>query len=645
MDTEAIRNIGFFAHVDAGKTTLTEQVLLRSGVLRKLGSVDSGTAYTDDLPVEKRRGISVRSSVTCFSWKHCRIHLIDTPGHSDFSGEIERAIWAIDGAVVLISAPEGVQPQTEVILSILKRQKLPVLFFINKMDREGADPGRVLSQLKKLSFRVCAVSREGALEEAVVDLDDALMEKYLEGESLPQALLRERFSNFARAGVLFPVLTGSALKGNGIEALLDAMVECLPPPAPGPVLSAVAFAARQDNALGRGLWVRVFGGTLATRMSIECEGPLSPSWEREILQHKITQIRDAMGKDTGLLSGGEIGLVYGLSALKAGSVLGDKALLPARIQPGLMKRPLLEVQVHPEGTADPESLKKALDTLGFEDPLLETHYDRSLSRQQLRVMGSIQLEVLQEQLKERFGLDVSFGSPDVLYRETILREGIGFAAYTMPKPCWAILKFLLKPGKRGSGVVFNSVVSHADIAESYQHQVAQALPIALRQGRLGWPVTDVEITLIEGSHHLIHTHPLDFIVATPWAIQDGLSRCGSVLLEPIMEARFSLPSELAGRIISDTAAMRGEVLESEADGEGRMVLRCLLPLKECMDYPRALSSLSSGRAGMSLRLHSYRDCPLELGKRQPRRSVDPLDTAKYILAARSALEGGIFDAD
>ena len=640
-----IRNIGFFAHVDAGKTTLTEQVLLRAGAIRKPGSVDSGTAHTDDLPVERRRGISVRASVTAFRWRDCRVNLIDTPGHSDFSAEIERSMWALDGAVVLLSAVEGVQPQTELILSVLRQQGLPILFFVNKTDREGADPARVRDQLRRLGFPPTPYPDVRQMEEAVLDRDDRMMEEYLEGASFPPERIREKFRGLARSGTVFPILEGSALKGLGIEPLLDAVIECLPPPRDESRFCAVAFAARLDSVLGRGLWVRVYGGKLFNRMTVETPGRPSLAGAVSPVQNKISQIRDADGRDVGQLECGEIGLVYGLSALRAGAVLGDESVIPGRVRPGLMRKPLLEVQVISEDPKNDEELKKAFDILGFEDPLLEARFNRTLSRRQLRVMGSIQLEVLQEQLKERFHLDVSFGKPDVTYRETIAAEGWGFAAYTMPKPCWAVLKFHLVPGARGSGVRFRSVVPSRDIAEAYQHQVEQAIPIALRQGRLGWPVTDVDITLVDGNHHLIHTHPLDFIVATPWALHDGLRNCGSVLLEPVMEIRFFLPAGLAGRIISDTAAMRGEVLQTLADGEDRIVLLCRIPLKECMDYPQILASLSSGRAGMSMRLHTWRECPAGLGRTQPRRSVDPLDTAKYILAARSALEGGIFDSD
>ena len=212
----------------------------------------------------------------------------------------------------------------------------------------------------------------------------------------------------------------------------------------------------------------------------------------------------------------------------------------------------------------------------------------------------------------------------------------------MPKPCWAILKFEIEPAPRGSGVTFSSTVPVRDIMARYQHQVEQAIPLALSQGRLGWQVTDVKITLVDGGHHLVHTHPLDFIVATPMGIQDGLQRGGSTLLEPILSVRFLLPSECAGRVMSDVVAMRGEVLDSFSDGD-RIILNTLIPVQTSLDYSITLASATSGRGAMSVKLHGYRECPLELGTTMKRRNVDPLDMSKYILSARSALDGGIFD--
>ena len=281
-------------------------------------------------------------------------------------------------------------------------------------------------------------------------------------------------------------------------------------------------------------------------------------------------------------------------------------------------------------------------TLSAEDPLLQAQYVESTGEMLLQIMGKVQLEILQEMLETRFALRVTFGEPAVIYRETIRRETTGFVAYTMPKPCWAVLEFHLAPGPRGSGITYASIVPGKDILPRYQHQVEQALPQALSQGRLGWQVTDLQITLTGGNHHLIHTHPLDFIVATPMAIQDGLQRGGSVLLEPVLDIRFVVPADCAGRIMSDVQQMRGEIKETTA-AEESVMLRALVPAASSLDYPAQFASVTHGKGSMSTSLHGYQECPEGLGKTAPRRGVDPLDTAKYILAARSALDGNIYD--
>ena len=302
----------------------------------------------------------------------------------------------------------------------------------------------------------------------------------------------------------------------------------------------------------------------------------------------------------------------------------------------------MTVQVIPENPEERQRTREACEMLSLEDPLLHARYEKNTGEIHLQIMGKVQLEILQEMLETRFGLKVGFGDPTVIYRETLRERATGFVAYTMPKPCWAVLEFELEPGPRGSGVTYASVVPGKDIMPRYQHQVEQALPQALSQGRLGWQVTDIRITLTGGNHHLIHTHPLDFIVATPMAIQDGLRRGGSVLLEPILEIRFVMPSGCIGRVMSDVQMMRGEVTDTEADEE-TVALTALVPVATSMDYPAVFASVTGGKGSMNTALHSYRECPPGQGATARRRGVDPLDTAKYILAARSALEGNIYD--
>jgi len=642
-----IRNIGVFAHVDAGKTTLSEQLLMHSGAIRRAGSVDEGTAHTDNLPVEQRRGISVKATCVNLTWRDVSINLIDTPGHVDFSAEVERSLWALDAAVVVVCAVEGVQPHTETLFHALKEQSIPTLFFLNKTDREGADVPRVLAQIQRLLTPDAVLMEEDdAVTEFVCAQDDELLEQYLSGEEFAPDFIRARLTELTRAAAAYPVYSGSALRDEGVIPLLDAMVDLLPAPiSSGDGLCGVVFASTQERVLGRGVWVRLYAGSLENRAPVILPAGVDPlTGEEKLVQRKITQIRRVDGSDAGSLIAGEIGVIYGLGDVKVGQVLGDEALLPRRVEPGRLRTPLITVQVIPEKPEDMQALRAACEALSAEDPLLQVRYAKALNELQLHVMGTIQLEIIQELLDTRFGMKVSFSKPAVIYKETIAKAASGFVAYTMPKPCWAIMRFEIEPAPRGSGVTFKSTVPVRDILLRYQHQVEQALPLALHQGRLGWQVTDVNITLVDGNHHQFHTHPLDFIVATPWGIQDGLVRGGSTLLEPILETRFLLPPDCVGRVMSDVALMRGEVTHTETDAD-RVLMTALIPVATSVDYASTLASATSGRGSMSVKLHGYRDCPLELGATAPRRSVDPLDTSKYILAARSALEGGIFDLE
>ena len=642
-----IRNIGVFAHVDAGKTTLSEQLLMHSGAIRRAGSVDEGTAHTDNLPVEQRRGISVKATCVSMEWRGVTINLIDTPGHVDFSAEVERSLWALDAAVVVVCAVEGVQPHTETLFQALKEQGIPTLFFLNKTDREGADVDRVLSQIRRLlTPDAVLMADDDAVTEFVCAQDDELLERFFAGEEFAPAFIRDRLADMTGKAAAYPVYAGSALRDEGVIPLLDAMVDFLPEPsADGDTLCGVVFASTQDRVLGRGVWVRLYAGSLENRAPVTLPAGVDPlTGEEKLVQRKITQIRRVDGSDAGAITAGEIGVIYGLGDVKVGQVLGDEALLPRRVEPGSLRTPLITVQVIPEKPEEMQALRVACEALSAEDPLLQVRYAKALNELQLHVMGTIQLEIIQELLDTRFGMKVSFSKPAVIYKETIAKAASGFVAYTMPKPCWAIMRFEIEPAPRGSGVTFKSTVPVRDILLRYQHQVEQALPLALHQGRLGWQVTDVNITLVDGNHHQFHTHPLDFIVATPWGIQDGLVRGGSTLLEPILEVRFLLPPDCVGRVMSDVALMRGEVTHTETDAD-RVLMTALVPVATSVDYASTLASATSGRGSMSVKLHGYRDCPLELGATAPRRSVDPLDTSKYILAARNALEGGIFDLE
>ena len=347
-----MRNIGIFAHVDAGKTTLSEQLLMHSGAIRRAGSVDEGTAHTDNLPVEQRRGISVKATCVSLTWRDVSINLIDTPGHVDFSAEVERSLWALDAAVVVVCAVEGVQPHTETLFHALKEQSIPTLFFLNKTDREGADVPRVLAQIQRLlTPDAVLMADDDPVTEFVCAQDDDLLERYLSGEEFAPEFIRSRLAALTRTAAACPVYSGSALRDEGVIPLLDAMVDFLPPPQPAnakengsKTLCGVVVASTQDRVLGRGVWVRLYAGDLENRAPVTLPAGVDPlTGEEKLVQRKITQIRRVDGSDAGSLTAGEIGVIYGLGDVKVGQVLGRTQVASISINGAVLRNgvPLL----------------------------------------------------------------------------------------------------------------------------------------------------------------------------------------------------------------------------------------------------------------------------------------------------------------
>ncbi len=640
------RNVGLLAHVDAGKTTTTEQMLYLSGRTRVLGSVDAGTAQTDWLPVERERGISVRMATTVLLWQSRAINLVDTPGHVDFVAEVQRAFQVLDGAVLIVSAAEGVQAHTETLWQALRSMHIPTLLFVNKMDRAGADQERVLAEIAASLTDRAVVTQQAigaadafsgvapldhdALANRLADLDAAVLQRYVETGRVDPAYLRERLACLIRAEAAFPVLFGAAKKGIGVSELLDAMVAYLPPPAGAAQdpLSGVVFKLDRDPAMGRVAYVRLFGGRLRPRDVV-----------RNATQNndaKVTQIRKMYARaheDVASLTAGDIAALCGLGAVRVGDVLGDPAGVP---QSPHLAMPILSVRVHPTRAGDLPRLLDALRELTDEDPLLDLQWLQEVRELHLTVMGTIQIEVLGSLLTSRFGLQATFDPPTVIYRETPTHSGEGFEAYTMPKPCWAILRFLIEPAPRGNGLTYSSVVPSNRLLPHYQREVQRRVPEALQQGLLGWPVTDLRVTLIDGEHHIYHTHPLDWYVATPMAIMNGLTATGTTLLEPLYRFRLTVPEEVGGRVLGDLMRMRA-VCEPPMTLGGRFVVEGQLPVATSLDYLVRLGMLTAGRGVFSARFGGYQPAPPDVRATRQRIGVNPLDRSKYILSVRGAL--------
>lgn len=648
------KNIGILAHVDAGKTTITEHLLACSGAISAPGAVDKGTATTDDLEVERRRGISVKTASAALSVDGNVINIVDTPGHTDFIGEVERSLAVLDGGVLVISAAEGVQAQTPLLMDALQRLGLPALLVMNKLDRAGCEPEAVMAAIKQeLSPDILLMSsydkaggdsvairprdfsdadfREDVLL-ALANNDPELEERYFAGEDIDGTELQERLRQAVAQGEVYPLFLTCAKQGKGIHELLAALAELLPW-AEGnedDPLSGVIYRVQYDPSLGKLAHVRLFGGRLKNRDLLPIRGELEEP-------EKIAQIKHlAAGKlsDSGLLTAGDIGVLAGISRARAGQIIGESDVS----RDCRLAVPLLMIKASPQDPQQLPQLMQALGQLSEEDPLLDFEYDQESREMLVRITGVIQLQILRELLASRYGLEAEFSPPAIIYREQPSRQGRGLEEYTMPKPCWAVVELTVEPLPAGSGLQFRSAVKDNVLAYRYQHHVEQSLRQTFRQGVLGWQVDDALVTLVYGESHHEHTHPLDFFVATPIAALRALSDSRPILLEPWLRVQMKAEASLIDRVIGQIIAMRGEFSSPLIRGT-EFTMECFLPLATSLDWPIAFQSLTSGRGRLSSSFYQYRPCPAGVGETRPRRGVDPLDKPKWILHCRGALQG------
>lgn len=651
--SKKIFNIGVLAHVDAGKTTLTEQMLYLGGAIKKLGSVDKGTAQTDFLDIEKERGITVRSAAVSLQWKGAQINLIDTPGHIDFSADVERSLSVLDAAVLVVSAVEGVQSHTENIWLALKEYQIPTLIFINKIDRLGADTTGVLDEIRNdLSQDIVVLQQsenegegdkaktescwsESRLNEEIIEsianTNDSILDQYLEEKDITFAELDNALIKSIRKFQKIPVLMGAAKNNLGVEDLMDAIFHYLPA-ANGDIknaFSALVFNISHDPKLGKIVGVRIFDGQLSNRDVIR-----NASQQLEEKASLLKKYNAGKLEDCASAGPGDIVAICGLAKARIGDILGSDQLIPKRVK---LNSPLLTVQVTPENEKEYAVLAEALQILMAEDPSLEFDWMREEKELHVRIMGWIQIEVLKKILENRFGVMAKFSDPTVIYKESPKTTAEGYARYWMPKPCWAIVKFKIEAGKAGSGLVYESKVGVNEVQRKYQNEIERSLSGALKQGPKGWEVTDLKITFIEGQDHEVHSRPGDFSIATPMAIMNGLANSHTRFLEPFLWFRISAPEDILGAITSDIIQMRGS-FESPMLENGKFTLEGMLPVATSMDFPVRLSSRSGGKAKINMRFHSYQECTEEQGVIRPYKGISPLDEAKYILKARKAIQ-------
>ncbi|MEE1114126.1 MAG: translation factor GTPase family protein [Eubacterium sp.] len=586
--------IGILAHVDAGKTTLSEQFALLSGKIRKAGRVDHGDAYLDTDSMEKSRGITIFSKQAELSFEKIDISLLDTPGHADFSPEMERVLQVLDAAVLVISAADGVEGQVKILWKLLKHYHVPVFIFINKLDQAGTDYQAVCTLLReKLDSSCIDFTGEipGEKAEDLAVTDEVLMEKYLE----TGVLTDEEIQGLIRDRKVFPIYGGSALKGDGVDALISGITRFSEEKVYGERFGARVFKISRDQNGARLTWMKITGGSLRVKDLLE-GGP----------DRKVDQIRIYSGSGFAAVQeadAGQIVAVTGLADTYAGECIGAADSAEASVL-----QPVYTCRVIPGVDEDAAGLLDDLNVLAEEEPMLHIEADPETKEISAQIMGPVQMEILKQIMKERFHRRIDFGETGIVYKETIASpvEGVG---HFEPLRHYAEVHLLLEPAERGSGLSFAADCSTDLLNRNWQRLILTHLEEKKYRGVLtGSEITDMKITLIAGKAHEKHTEGGDFREATYRAVRQGLMMAENVLLEPVLEFRAEVPVESIGRLLNDIQRMGGRSEAPESDTE-TAVVSGTVPASKLGSYPVEVASYMHGRGHLFCTFGGYEPCP------------------------------------
>ena len=601
--------VGLAAHVDAGKTTLSEAMLFLSGAVRKQGRVDHGDAFLDTEQMEKERGITIFSKEARLSWNKTNLTLVDTPGHTDFAGETERAISVMDAAVLVISATEGLQSHTRTLWKLLEQHGVPVILFINKMDRYTGNREDLLAGLGALSDRLADFT--GDPSESVAMCDETSLDLYLREGSVPEHRIRA----LVQSRLLFPCFFGAALRNEGVEPLLDFLASFAQQRTYPKEFGARVYKIARDPQGNRLTFLKVTGGELKTRDQMS-GGEGDAAWTEKIAE--IRQYSGARYTAVPRAAAGELCCVTGLTKAMPGDGLGTE-----RRGDGQVLRPCYACRVIPGPGADLHKVLDCLQALTEEEPLIQAEFVEARREIRVHSMGDVYLEVLRRQMKDRFGMEISFGETSVLYRETVAGavEGVG---HYEPLRHYAEVHLWLEPLPPGSGMVFGTDVSTDDLALNWQRLILTHLNEKIHRGVLtGAPLTDMRITLIAGRAHLKHTEGGDFRQATYRAVRQGLMKARSVLLEPYLSLEVTVPQDCLGRVMNDLSLMGGSPGSPEDAEDGFSRVRATVPASACRNYARDLSAQTKGLGRMSAAFAAYLPCA-DAEKVIAEKAYDPL---------------------
>ena len=598
------KTFGIFAHVDAGKTTFSEQILYYTKSIRKKGRVDYKEAFLDSQKVEKERGITVFSDVGTFSYDGDTYYLIDTPGHMDFSPEMERTLSILDYAILVVSAVEGIQGHTETLWNLLKNRKIPTFIFINKIDRVGADVNKVYQQLKRrFSEDICLLSNNSLMNlsdeeiEFIAGKDEELLNLYFE-DNYNNQLWINKLKFLVKERQIFVASSGSALLDQGVREFLDIFNKLtMTNYELADIFTGKVFKIRYDEKGTRITYIKALSGLLKVK------DELVYNHNGEEIREKVNEIRAYNGvkyeiKD--VASAGDVFAVTGISNMKAGMGIGIEDSTEEMI-------PTLTAKVLYDSTVNIKEVLKYFKILESEEKTLNVQYDEILKEMHINVMGKIQLEVLKEIIQERFNLNVEFDKPEILYKETIGNEVNGYGHFE-PLRHYAEVHLKLLPGERGEGIVFENRCHNDYLTPGQQNLIKTHIFEKKHRGILtGSEIDDIKVILITGRAHIKHTEGGDFREATKRALRQGLDSAENILLEPYYDFKIEVDNQLLGRVLSDVQKMNGTFNEQQSVGD-RVIITGRGPVATFMDYSLEFQALSKGKGGLSLMYGGYDVC-------------------------------------
>lgn len=671
---EKTRNIGIMAHIDAGKTTTTERILFYSGRIHKIGETHEGASQMDWMDQEKERGITITSAATTAQWKNHRINIIDTPGHVDFTVEVERSLRVLDGAVTVLDAQSGVEPQTETVWRQATTYGVPRIVFVNKMDKIGAD---FLYSCKTLHERLQANAhpiqlpmgaednylgeidlvnmqayvyeddqgsivdaeeipdeyKEQAEEyheklvEAVADVDDDIMEKYLNGDEISVEELKAAIRKATCAVEFYPVLCGTAFKNKGVQHVLDACIDYLPSPLDVPAIkgtvpdsdeeeirpaddnapfAALAFKVMTDPFVGKLTFFRVYSGSIEAGSYVQN----STKDNRERLG-RILQMHANHRSEIKKVYSGDIAAAVGLKNTTTGDTLCDEDHLIV-LESMEFPDPVIHVAIEPKSKADQDKMGIALAKLAEEDPTFKTHTDEETGQTIIGGMGELHLDIIVDRMRREFKVDANVGNPQVAYRETLTKAGRAegkFIRQSGGRGQYGHVWIQFEPQKEGEGFVFENKIVGGVVPREYIPAVEAGLKDALQNGLLaGYPLIDVKASLVDGSYHDVDSSEMAFKIAASMALKASKSVCAPVILEPIMKVEVSMPEEYLGDIMGDITSRRGRVDGMEAR-QGVQVVSSHVPLAEMFGYATNLRSATQGRGTFTMQFDHYEAVP------------------------------------